>query len=839
MLCQDDTLWVKIIKWLVDFIVKGIVIVVVLATLAWIGAMLVKHGWGPVRELWWKHWPVLPWIFEHGWWLIGVVTACILAWQFFRWQWIIRFYRWVSAKLKGSKRKKEVTSAHIYEVDDASGDRCGDELSRTDFIAYLENLLEGIEDGTTTYIGLYGEWGSGKSWILNGLIKDSDEKQKLIDFVVFNPWQVSKGRELGNALIDAIASKVQLRNWSLGALIRQYGQKLGITPHKGCFAGITGIGKWLDNSYDMLCDTGTIKNEIAERLHGYGRRIVVAIEDMDRLDYSEVREVIRIIRANGDIPNVTYILLADEEYLAKALGAAIGGDAVGRSYLQKIVDFPCHLPSVSSEELFAIYKRRVADYMKRAWGCEDTKESFERIAWLKEMFFTMRDVKRCSNAFIANMTRQKVKSKNWVPSIDWADMAGLSAIEVLETGLFKVLRSIYWTLHNIKDVDKAVKNYGEEWMSKTAWSLVNPRRIDAVRKFLESNMGISVQKEYGSGALYYRIDTSMSSVALANHWLMSPNCIDDYFSGKDCETCISKVDQNEFFSYVTTKPELAFNVAQRLANEGKLPYLVKIIGSYRHPTEGEGLVNYVATLMRMADAAWPRWQWRPPEFFANHINEDIYGSLATAADGALGYKDLRSEEFLIALAKTKSFAIGLTLMTKYWCDGIGYKFDIKEEKAEKLKKSIDMILTCAMEALENGKLQVHPKCDDFAKEICRLITQCDDDAVVAKFRNSYMQLSAIHNKVPIWFVEACSRYIGRNEATGAYRYGIDYDKFLNLAGRELATIIFEQLERLCNASEGGLGIENQAMFDQLKDLSARKDKGLPYGIYDQKAEFLS
>ena len=78
MLCQGDKRLDKVLKWLVDFIAKGIFTGVVLAMLAWMGAMMVKHWWVPVRELWWKHWPVLPWIFEHGWWVHGRVRC---AWR--------------------------------------------------------------------------------------------------------------------------------------------------------------------------------------------------------------------------------------------------------------------------------------------------------------------------------------------------------------------------------------------------------------------------------------------------------------------------------------------------------------------------------------------------------------------------------------------------------------------------------------------------------------------------------------------------------------------------------------------------------------------------------------
>ena len=55
-------------------------------------------------------------------------------------------------------------------------------------------------------------------------------------------------------------------------------------------------------------DVEKLKTEISTLLHSQPRRIVVMIDDIDRLTSEEIRQVFRAVKSVGDFPNVTYLL---------------------------------------------------------------------------------------------------------------------------------------------------------------------------------------------------------------------------------------------------------------------------------------------------------------------------------------------------------------------------------------------------------------------------------------------------------------------------------------------------------------------------------------------------
>ena len=90
-----------------------------------------------------------------------------------------------------------------------------------------------------------------------------------------------------------------------------------------------------------------IKAELAEALADLGTRIIVFIDDVDRLEPGEIVEVLRLVRSVADFPNVVYVLCYDPEVVAKAISRETGAD--GQAYLAKIV--PITLPVPEPEPL--------------------------------------------------------------------------------------------------------------------------------------------------------------------------------------------------------------------------------------------------------------------------------------------------------------------------------------------------------------------------------------------------------------------------------------------------------------------------------------------------------
>ena len=72
-------------------------------------------------------------------------------------------------------------------------------------------------------------------------------------------------------------------------------------------------------------DIAKLKDEVSSALQKQPRRILVIVDDIDRLTSEEIRQMFRTIKAVADFPRVTYLLAFDKEVVARSLAALQGG----------------------------------------------------------------------------------------------------------------------------------------------------------------------------------------------------------------------------------------------------------------------------------------------------------------------------------------------------------------------------------------------------------------------------------------------------------------------------------------------------------------------------------
>src|SRR5207249_4786477 len=77
-----------------------------------------------------------------------------------------------------------------------------------------------------------------------------------------------------------------------------------------------------------------------------GKRVVVLIDDIDRLDRREIQAIFRLVKLSAGFAHTSYVLAFDDEMVAASLGEKYGGGGTesGRAFLEKIVQVPLHLP---------------------------------------------------------------------------------------------------------------------------------------------------------------------------------------------------------------------------------------------------------------------------------------------------------------------------------------------------------------------------------------------------------------------------------------------------------------------------------------------------------------
>lgn len=248
-------------------------------------------------------------------------------------------------------------------------DRRHDLLNRGEFADRIAKLMDWLPTRTGLVVGIFGPWGSGKTTVLNLL------RAKLLEsdsFVVsdFNPWRLTDESKIFpsffSVLSDAIKKRPtswtgRLKAWAWRWTRRAFGAIMSLVPK---------LLKWWDSTASEVTDEllkafGAIaaspdsvelesqRDRIFRRLQQFDKRIVVPIDDIDRLDKGETQLLFRVIKACADFPNVTYILAFDKAVVAEAIGERYGGEggASGLKFLEKIVQVPIEVPVPETEDL--------------------------------------------------------------------------------------------------------------------------------------------------------------------------------------------------------------------------------------------------------------------------------------------------------------------------------------------------------------------------------------------------------------------------------------------------------------------------------------------------------
>lgn len=311
-----------------------------------------------------------------------------------------------------------------------------DQLGYSEFASHLANTITSRvpTDGYT--IGIYGDWGSGKSTILNFVeseLKDPDDPPIVVRF---NPWWFS-GRsdliekffaQLGNVLGD----DESLSN------IRPKLAELSSTLSKVPFSAATNlpIEQGFSAANSLLQQEGKtideIKNQISDELRELDKQIIVILDDIDRLTPSEITQMFQLIRSVANFPNITYILALDQDVVT---GALEDEQTIrdGEQYLEKIIQLPINIPTHPSGALRSLLTERL-DKIPEVTVADQDRWSRILNRGLMPLIDTPRDVVRLGNT-VDTMCATVGDEVNTV------DLVGLETLRVFHKDVYDEIRS--------------------------------------------------------------------------------------------------------------------------------------------------------------------------------------------------------------------------------------------------------------------------------------------------------------------------------------------------------------------------------------------------------------
>ncbi|MCJ2137389.1 P-loop NTPase fold protein [Methylobacterium sp. J-026] len=337
------------------------------------------------------------------------------------------------------------TDQSLAESRPLSGDRpienaAQDRLGYAPFARAIATSIVKRPPSDGIVYAIHGPWGSGKTSAVNMLVEAMEELEarKVADdriiVVRFNPWWFSEQSDLTKMFFSELAASLDKKvATKVSEGLRKVGRKLtgskellsalvGMAPGGGLVApliknGLEALQPYL-NENDSL---DKARQELISALKEQGQRILVIIDDVDRLPADEIKQIFRLVKSVADLPSVVYLLVFDRDIARRALGEPATTD--GPEWLEKIVQASFDLPAVHEVDLRQVLIDGINELIAHKRYESSTRDMNILYGCIFPWIKTPRDVGRLLNALGVSL---------W-PVIDDVNIIDFVAIETLRT----------------------------------------------------------------------------------------------------------------------------------------------------------------------------------------------------------------------------------------------------------------------------------------------------------------------------------------------------------------------------------------------------------------------
>jgi hypothetical protein len=234
----------------------------------------------------------------------------------------------------------------IYNSDKPITIKEQDRFNRHKFANRIAETIIKRENDEGLVIGLYGIWGEGKTSVLN-MIEEKIKANENTLIAKFNPWRFKDEDTLilnfFKNISEILNKELTTKKEKLGNFLKKYGAVTSVFN-----LDLSKLGETFSDT-----QLEELKDRINFFLEESEKKIVVVIDDIDRLDKQELFSLFKLIKLTGDFSKTYYILSFDDEMVAAAIGEryAAGNINSGHNFLEKIIQVPLRIPQALSKDL--------------------------------------------------------------------------------------------------------------------------------------------------------------------------------------------------------------------------------------------------------------------------------------------------------------------------------------------------------------------------------------------------------------------------------------------------------------------------------------------------------
>lgn len=274
-------------------------------------------------------------------------------------------------------------------------------------------------------MGIVAPWGGGKSSFVNLLKKELNKKGKIPFLIItYNPRNASTVSKIQEDFFSVFSNELKPYNSKFISMFRQYMEALNILDDNNIISKLSKLTQLLDKE--------SIKEKISNALKELPCRVIIFIEDLDRLLADEIIEVLKIIDGNAAFANTIFVTSYDKSQVNRIIDEKYKSE--NNVFTDKFFSYEFVLPLRPYENIHTYLKQEIVN------AIEITDDELSTITaaidaqynLLSKYITTLRDAKRFINLFVNDLIPIKKE-------VDFTDFFLLSIIKYKDVNVYKKL----------------------------------------------------------------------------------------------------------------------------------------------------------------------------------------------------------------------------------------------------------------------------------------------------------------------------------------------------------------------------------------------------------------
>lgn len=242
-------------------------------------------------------------------------------------------------------------------------------------------------------LGIVASWGEGKSSFMGIMQRYLQQAYREVIVMRFNPWLYDKEAPLTKVFFEELRRTLAPYSSKLSKSIDNYTDLL-LAVDSG----------WLKFAHELLRQpqrsTAEQFDKLSHEIQKLGRKVVIFIDDVDRLTREELMELFNLVRNSSNLPCLYFVLAYDKSYVLKTLQSE--GEHMSR-YPEKILQGEYPLPKHTPNKMWDVLEQNLRETQLGRENYMLVQELLDELKGkggnLPYHLATIRMVKRMVNAF--------------------------------------------------------------------------------------------------------------------------------------------------------------------------------------------------------------------------------------------------------------------------------------------------------------------------------------------------------------------------------------------------------------------------------------------------------